>query len=275
MDTLNMTPNIIFVDGSYYCFYRYHALMQWWRNAYPEQPLEKPEENETFLEKFKKTFVENLQKIPKSLNLPAESVMIVAKDCKREKIWRRELLPSYKANRDDIKTGNQISSEFFKIAYGEDLFSQGGSKLLLKHSHLEADDCIAISVKHVINKFPNSKVFIISSDKDYLQLQSENVKIFNLQYKNIAENKSSTGDSITDLNVKILMGDPSDNIPSVFPKCGPKTALKCHNDKNFFGKKMGENQEYLKNYNLNKTLIDFNNIPEKLVNEFMESIKIK
>ena len=37
-----MNPIFIFVDGSYYCFYRYFALMQWWKNAYPEETLDDP-----------------------------------------------------------------------------------------------------------------------------------------------------------------------------------------------------------------------------------------
>ena len=54
----NMNPTFIFVDGSYYNFYRYFALMQWWKNAYPEEPLDDPFQNEKFVEKFKKTHVE-------------------------------------------------------------------------------------------------------------------------------------------------------------------------------------------------------------------------
>ena len=64
-----MNPTFIFVDGSYYNFYRYYALMQWWKNAYPEEPLEDPYQNEKFVEKFKKTHVENLKQIPKKLKL--------------------------------------------------------------------------------------------------------------------------------------------------------------------------------------------------------------
>jgi 5'-3' exonuclease len=33
---------------------------------------------------------------------------------------------------------------------------------------------------------------------------------------------------------KIVTGDKSDNIPSIFKKCGIKTALKYYNDKNLF-----------------------------------------
>ena len=67
------------------------------------------------------------------------------------------------------------------------------------------------------------------------------------------------------------MGDTSDNIPSSFPKCGPKTALKCVEDPEFFAKKMADNPEYYKQYELNKTLIDFNRIPETLRDEFYKS----
>ena len=69
------------------------------------------------------------------------------------------------------------------------------------------------------------------------------------------------------------MGDSSDNIPSVFPKCGVKTAQKCVEDLEFFKKKMDNNPEYYAQYELNKNLVDFNNIPQQLVTEFMGSIK--
>jgi hypothetical protein len=51
-----MNPTFIFIDGSYYCFYRYYALMNWWRNAYPDEKLEDPYQNTKFVDKFKKTF---------------------------------------------------------------------------------------------------------------------------------------------------------------------------------------------------------------------------
>jgi 5'-3' exonuclease len=69
------------------------------------------------------------------------------------------------------------------------------------------------------------------------------------------------------------MGDLSDNIPSVFPKCGPKTAQKCVEDPEFFKKKMSDSPEYYNQYELNKKLINFDNIPATLVEEFMATIK--
>ena len=273
---LESNPNstFIFIDGSYFNFYRYYSLMNWWRNAYPEEPLEDPFQNEKFVEKFRKTFIENVQQISKKLGISKEiePILIVGKDCKREHIWRTELFPQYKANRANGKEDGFMGGPFFKMAYEEELFIKGGAKAILKHGKLEADDCIAISVKLLTAKYPDCNIYIITSDKDYLQLNSHNVHLFNLAFKNIAENKSSTGNPKSDLEIKIIMGDTSDNIPSVFPKCGPKTAQKCLDDPEFFKKKMANNSDYYKQYELNKKLVDFDSIPQELVDEFLQTI---
>ena len=69
------------------------------------------------------------------------------------------------------------------------------------------------------------------------------------------------------------MGDISDNIPSVFPKCGSKTAQKCIGDAGFFKKKMDDNPAYYAQYELNKKLISFDCIPANLAEEFMTTNK--
>ena len=38
----NTTKTFLFIDGSYFCFYRYHSLLTWWKNAYPEIVLDDP-----------------------------------------------------------------------------------------------------------------------------------------------------------------------------------------------------------------------------------------
>ena len=69
------------------------------------------------------------------------------------------------------------------------------------------------------------------------------------------------------------MGDSSDNIPSVFPKCGAKTAQKCIDNPDFFQKKIDDNPKHIKQYELNKLLVDFKNIPYNLQEEFIASIR--
>jgi 5'-3' exonuclease len=272
---MSTNPTFIFIDGSYFCFYRYHSLLTWWKNAYPEQSdvLLDPYQNQQFVEKFKKTFVVNVAKIPKSLKLDKSErpIIIVGRDCKRENIWRNELFPNYKGTRANGSEDGFMGGPFFKMAYDEKLFIQGGARSILKHPKLEADDCIAITVKHLLKEYPACNIYIITSDKDYLQLAQERVHLYNLAFKDLTEQKSCTGDANCDLFCKIVTGDVSDNIPSVFPKCGPKTALKYFENRDLFEKKLLESNAFQTQYELNRKIIDFNYIPEELVNEFMNS----
>jgi 5'-3' exonuclease len=246
--------------------------MTWWKNAYPEKPITDPFQNETFVEKFRKTFVETLEKIPKNLGIGGEreSMIFVGKDCPRETIWRMKLFKDYKANRANGQEDGFMGGPFFKMVYEDKLFQAAGAKAILKYPTLEADDCIAISIKYVLAMYPECNVYVITSDKDYLQLVEPRVKIFDLKYKNIAEQKSSTGNPSADLFCKIVMGDTSDGIPSCIKKCGPKTALKCFENQEYFEDRLKKENAY-DAYERNKKLVDFNNIPENLVDEFINA----
>jgi 5'-3' exonuclease len=260
--------SFLFIDGSYFCFYRYHSIMRWWKSAYPETPIEDPFKNEQFVEKFRKTFVDTVRNLTKNLKLTLENpILIVGKDCKRENIWRNEFYDKYKATRN--KEDGFMGGPFFKMVYEDKLFQEGGVRAILTHPKLEADDCIAISVKHILQNIPNASVTIITSDKDYLQLAGPRVKIFNLAFKNISE-ATHGGTAEADLFCKIVMGDSSDNITSVLKKCGPKTALKCFQDRGYFDERMKKENAYEK-FELNQKIIDFNCIPQNLIDEFIQS----
>lgn len=260
--------SFLFIDGSYFCFYRYHSIMRWWKSAYPETPIEDPFKNELFVEKFRKTFVDTVRNLTKNLKLTLENpILIVGKDCKRENIWRNEFYDKYKATRN--KEDGFMGGPFFKMVYEDKLFQEGGVRAILTHPKLEADDCIAISVKHILQNIPNASVTIITSDKDYLQLAGPRVKIFNLAFKNISE-ATHGGTAEADLFCKIVMGDSSDNITSVLKKCGPKTALKCFQDRGYFDERMKKENAYEK-FELNQKIIDFNCIPQNLIDEFIQS----
>ena len=304
------TPTFIFIDGSYFIFHRFYSIMNWWnmvnsvQSSVPilsnsgelsvsitEQPNVTPfpfELSDEFIEKYKKTFIEKIQEIPNKLYLLESDINVkskkkvessnkvnpyiyVARDCRRENIWRNQFYDSYKSTRNNID-GESIS-KFFAITYQEELFIKGGANMILQHPKLEADDCIAISVKHILQKYENCKIYIITSDKDYIQLVEPRVKIYNLAYKNIAEEKSSFGDAEKNLFCKIVMGDSSDNITSVFAKGGPKTAIKCFSNPEYFESKLKKEDAY-KKYELNRLLIDFNSIPCDLECEFKEKYKI-
>jgi len=261
---------VVLIDGSYFCFHRYYSIVRWWKSAYPEQQdaLLNPYENDAFRSKFSKTFVQTVKDIPKKLGLKNESVkMLVGKDCKREDIWRNEHFDNYKGNRKNGPEDGFMGGPFFKSVYEENLFLDGGVQSILSIDKLEADDCIAIAVKHLLKKDHIHQIYIITSDMDYLQLHSDKVKIFDLSFNNVAEKKSSFGDAGINLFCKIVMGDTSDNIPSIFKKCGPKTAIKCWNDRDYFEEKLEKEDAYEK-YEKNRLIVDFSSIPTIYVDAF-------
>lgn len=255
--------NYIFVDGSYFIFYRFHALKTWWNNAKHGEPFpDQPHLNEACMAMFDKQFIKCFEEIPKKLGIHKSLFqIIVGKDCLRENIWRTKLYPDYKLGRKEC---NEIAP-FFEHVYGSgNLFFKAKCAYILEMEELEADDCIALTVKNFLSTKKENSYYIITSDKDYLQLACDSVFIFNLKYQELCLKDSSYNDAVKDLFCKIVSGDPSDNIAPVFKKCGPKTALKYFENEDLFKEKLKGEDGAVNRYELNKTLIDFNSIPDRL-----------
>tara|TARA_B110000483_G_C18034774_1_gene480211 strand:+ start:109 stop:903 length:795 start_codon:yes stop_codon:yes gene_type:complete len=259
--------DFVLIDGSYFIFYRYHALRIWWGLAKKEEETDNYCENQRFLDKFRETFVSKIKEINKNLNIE-KSIIFVGKDCPRKEIWRNSHIDDYKSTRNNSDSNIKT---LFEIAYNEKLFEMAGAKLILSSPKLEADDCVAITAKYIIEHHPNSKVWIITSDMDYLQLACDDIKLYDLKFKNLTDSKQSFKNNKKDLFCKIVSGDKSDNIPGVFPKCGIKTAEKYFNNNILFETKLNHVDGAQERYERNKLIIDFDNIPEELTNHFIET----
>ena len=131
--TTQNTPKVyILIDGSYYCFYRYFALNNWWKNAKADTELgDDPYENTEFRDKYKKVFVDKIQematklKIKKTYGKKVEPIIIVGKDCPRKDIWRMELDNRYKINRiydSNFKGGNLLKIANDNSSYNNKTF---------------------------------------------------------------------------------------------------------------------------------------------------------
>jgi 5'-3' exonuclease len=258
-----MSGNYIFIDGSYFIFFRYFSLVSYYTSRGLELPRE-PHLDEVFMEKYERLFLKTLTEFPKQLGLQKtySFQMFVGKDDLRENLWRTKLYPQYKAGRKECKE----IGPFFEIVYRDNWFENAAK--VLQMDELEADDCIALSVKRLPN---TSQIFIITSDKDYLQLAADHVHIYDLKYRKLTDAKSSHNNPDLDLFCKILTGDPSDNIPRSLKKCGPKTAVKFFEDRALFQKKLAEEEGANDRYKLNTSLVDFNFIPSELQEKFYES----
>ena len=263
--------SVIFIDGSYFVFYRFFATSQWWKLKNPDVAHDNLSENNEFISHFKDLFKRKLLEIPKRLKIKSPYVFVVALDCPRQKIWRNELFSEYKSSR---KNDNEIG-KIFKIVMEEQLFCQAGVKHMISMNSLEADDCIALSVKYVTKKYPNKEVYVITNDHDYLQLKSEHVHLLNLKFQVVGDSKT-TGNPQKDLFLKAVCGDKSDNIPGIFCKLkvGKKKAENYfENECEFKDLCNRDDPETYEKYRKNMRLISFDEIPESLVTEFLNKHK--
>jgi 5'-3' exonuclease len=265
--TTTQRMNYILLDTSYFIFYRYYALITWWKVAKPELPLGNPILNEEFVTKFKKTCIDKIKELPKKLKLK-HFKLIASLDCSRSDIWRNTIYNEYKETR--IYTNEFLGGPFFQM--GINIIKEMNIPTFY-HAKLEADDINALLCKHLLLKDSNCMIYIIASDMDYLQLVSEKVKIITLQYKEITTSKHCSGNADFDLFHKIIVGDKSDNIRPVFKRCSHSLIVNYYNNRSLFEEDL-KVQGCEEHYKRNKALIDFNEIPQDLVLEFMAGVSL-
>jgi len=138
---------------------------------------------------------------------------------------RRKLYPDYKANRMVRTKLNRTNSFVDKDSESQNMSMQLGRLLqylellpvqVIAPENIEADDSIAYLSKQVLTK---SKIFIMSSDKDFIQLVDDRIAVWSPTKKKMY----FKSDVLEDYKVpahnyllyRTLTGDKSDNIPGV------------------------------------------------------------
>jgi 5'-3' exonuclease len=250
-----MNDSITFVDLSHYIFHRFFALQSWCRLAEKELTVEE------FQEKYKTLFIKNLQSVIKKLNANWKKTYF-ARDCYRDTVWRRALFPEYKANRDDRQ--DSFDPTIFSYTYEHvmpELIAKYECKMI-EYPCAEADDIVAVAHKKVRTGNKEIQINIITNDNDYLQLLDGKTRIVNCKMLDLSS-RFSEEKLATIAHLKVIMGDKSDNIPSIQKKIGEKTAFQlCQNPDAL--------QERLKDadcrtvYERNRKLIMFEEIPETI-----------
>ena len=148
---------------------------------------------------------------------------------RKEKTFRHKKYPEYKATRDPMPEELQEQlPHLWKLIEAMQIPQ-------LSKVGFEADDIIGTLAKHGLEQ--DLDVFIVSGDKDFMQLINANVFLFTpgtrnkpdkiYDKKGVEDRWGVPPEKIVDLFG--LMGDSSDNIPGVFG-VGPKSAMKLIHD---------------------------------------------
>jgi 5'-3' exonuclease len=274
MVELDLNEPVMLIDTSYYIFYRYFAVFNWYKLA-QRTVLDVPTilQNKQFMDKFTKLFEDNLEKLRKKHNIPYNNI-IFAKDCIRDRIWRYQYYKNYKKTRDEKLT--TFNGDIFKYCYNH-LMPELQKRLGVQsceYDSAEADDIIAIFTRHICEiTEKKTQIVIVTNDNDYLQLIDDNVMLVNMKSLDLKTRLEYTPDIY--LKMKIILGDKSDNIPSVFPKCGDKKAQQLAENEELLEEKLSKSDEFREKYELNKLLIDTTQIPEKIQTDIRNMLKFK
>lgn len=258
-------PHFILLDASYFMFFRYHALKRWWSHSKREGEPENPLDCERYMKTFHNTFANKLAGLRKLAGYGKKDspIVITAHDCPSSKGWRRVIWPEYKATR----VSDTLAHAHFDIVKKENLFKIEGVGASLEYPGLEGDDCIALTVEEILKNHKGSKITIISSDADFKQLLGPDVRLVDLKGK-CHGGWDTDIDAEKELFCKILSGDKSDNIPSVLPKCGPKTAESLYQSPEQFESRIALDPLSAGLYARNRLLVDFRCIPKPLADGF-------
>ena len=195
--------------------------------------------------------------------------------CDNKKYWRREIFPHYKAGRKKAReaSGHDWSTIFDCLNKIRDELKVNSPYKVLDVDSAEADDIIAVLA---LKYSATQKIMILSSDKDFAQLQKyPNVEQFSpILKKSIKEPFPSA-----QLKQLIIRGDKSDGIPNILTKDDvfvtggrqkPITEVKIIGWMNQEPKEFC-NEDMLRNYARNEMLIDLTRIPESLKEAILHS----
>lgn len=194
--------------------------------------------------------------------------------CDNKNYWRRSFFPHYKAGRKKARaaSGHDWSSIFESLNKIREELKEHSPYKVIDVDGAEADDVIGT----LVQKFSaNQKIMILSSDKDFAQLQKfSNVEQFSpIMKKYIKEPFPSI-----QLKQLIIRGDKGDGIPNILSnddvfvvggRQKPITEAKIIKWLNQDPKEFC-NEEMLRNYSRNTNLIDLSHIPESVRNSILD-----
>jgi DNA polymerase-1 len=246
----NQKQHICLVDGSTYIFRAYHALPPLTRKSdgFPVGAIS------GFCNMLDKLVREEKEK-------KGITHLLVVFDASG-KTFRNDIYPEYKANRSEAP--EDLIPQFPVIRKATSAFNIP----FVEQLGYEADDLIASYAEEAQKN--NMKVTIVSSDKDLMQLVSDNVSMLDTMKGRVFK-KEDVFDKFgvypeKVIDVQSLAGDSVDNIPGI-PGIGIKTAALLINE---YGDLDGlfKNSEKIKQKKRRENIIEFENqayISKKLV----------
>lgn len=270
------TQPIILVDTSYTSFYRFFATIRWFGFAYPDEfkelkadPKYDWKTNKIFIAKYEKMYLDSIIKLVKK-KVWDKSDVLFCMDSPKADLWRTQLHCDYKGDRADLslKTDFKPTFDYTYNTMIPNFIKMHPNIKSLRVEKMEADDLIAIICMEMKDKQPNRPIYLVSGDEDFLQLGRPNLTFINYKVKKpfvLTEEESAKA-----LRNKFINGDVSDCIPSIFPKGKKNKKKEILESDAKLNEYLESNPDAKKQYEFNKKMIDFRNIPKLYYNKVVK-----
>lgn len=256
---------VVLIDASYYVFYRYFATMRWFIFQKQEFDVDTITDNDLYISSFKKHMISDMKKICKKWKTTINNIVFCL-DCQRSDIWRNDIYSEYKGNRiQNVNFNNKIFSIFTDFIANKDIKR-------VNFDRLEADDIVYL-VQDKLKEIGSNSIVVITNDNDYLQIASNRTSIINMQFKDITQRGQKNAK--IDLYYKAICGDKSDNILKIASFITKDKALElCQLNDSDLEQWLNDN-DVIDKFNMNMTLISFDNIPKNIVKQFYDTVQVK
>jgi 5'-3' exonuclease len=271
MPKIDNSKPLILVDTSHASFYRFFATIRWYSFAFAEEFKDLKtnnkydwSKNQVFMEKYEKMYLDSIIKLIKK-KVFDNSNIIFCMDSPKESLWRTQLQCDYKGNRVDLSLKHNFKP-VFEYTYSTmipNFITNNNNIYSLRVEKMEADDLIAIITMHM----KEQSIYLVSGDEDFLQLGRDNLIFIN--YKVKKPFKLTEEEAYKSLRTKFILGDSSDCIPSIFPKGIRSKKKEILESDEKLEEYLNSNPDARKQFEFNKKMIDFKNIPKALVIKVM------
>ena len=194
--------------------------------------------------------------------------------CDSKKSWRKDIFPFYKANRKSNRAKDDIDwNGIFEVinSITEDLKSKF-PYAVISVDQAEADDIIGVLAQRY---YRNEKVMIVSSDKDFLQLQ----KYYSVEQYSPSQKKLLQSTSPSQyLMEHIMKGDRGDGIPNFLSD--DDTFVTDKRSKKILKTKLEAwtnldptefcNEKMMRGWKRNQQLVDLSHTPQDIKNKIVD-----
>jgi hypothetical protein len=200
-----------------------------------------------------------------------------------KKYWRKDLFPYYKAARKKSREESPYDWNliFETLNRVRDEIRENFPYKVIQIDKTEADDVIGTICTNYGVELKNSqseKILILSSDKDFMQLQ----KFANVdQYSPMAKKFLKTSEPVKFLKEHIIKGDRGDGIPNILSS--DDTFITEARQKPVTEKKLNTwvaqkpedfcDASMLRNYQRNESLIDLSKVPSEYADKILTAYR--